>query len=351
VEALSGDYGETIPYSTLARVERGVIDPGIRRLHVLLRLYGVPLSLAGDMLDLELVGRLPRGRPEVLQERGLALWREGRTRDALKHFFAVRREVPDDPTEQRTRQRALLSFAVAAGSLGKRHLAREIVDGLLAEPPHPELTVPVFLEAAVCWYWLGGKQTSLAFLDRAEKLVGRNPQHRAWIAHHRATNLIDLGQLREAAASVKAARDAYRAARDAWGASKLRATEFKLELTRQDFGAALRVARSAKREAAAQGFARLATLRGIEEGQALFLLKRPQEALRPLAAALSVAEADNDALAQFYAHYWRWRVFDTLRERDRAGLERESARHFSRFMDDVTPEVLAVRTDSKGGRA
>jgi len=346
VEEQSGKLGEAIPYSTLARVERGLIDPGIRRLHLLLRLYGVPLSLAGDMLDLEIFGASPRGTPAELEERGLTLWKAGKTKDALRHLFTIRRRIPDSPDHELARQRALLAFAVAAGSLGKRLLAREIVDGLLAEPPHPDLTVPVFIEAAVCWHWLGGKQTALAFLERAEKLAGKNPRHRAWIAHLKASTLVDLGDLKSAATAIRVARGAYRTTKDHWGMAKLQAAEVKLAFAQGLPARACELARAAQRHAATRGFPRLAILRQIEEGQAHFLLKRFDDALTTLTAALGGAQIQADPLAQFYAHYWRWKLFYTTAEPARAALERQSAEYFAQFVDDLTPEVLAVKAET-----
>jgi transcriptional regulator with XRE-family HTH domain len=350
VERRSGEMGEVIPYSTLARMERGLIDPGIRRLHLLLRLYGVSLAVAGDLLDLELFGRVPRGDLADLEDRGVALWKQGKIKDAFRHLFAVRRREAKTAAEELVRQRALLAFAVAAGSLGRRMLAREIVDGLLAAPPHPDLAVAVFVEAAVCWHWLGGKQTALAFLERAERLAGSDLRERAWIAHLKTSVLVDLGDFAGAEAALETARRSYQRARDSWGTAKLFAAEVKLAFARGQPAMARAAAQAGEAYARRHRFARLQTLRKIEEGQALVLLGEPKEALPVLAAALSQAQEQEDPLAQFFAHYWRCQAFLTTKDLERARLERQSAEYFSRFVDDVTPEIAAIRGESKGGQ-
>src|SRR6185295_18502450 len=53
VAAMSAEVGNPIPHSTLARIERGKLDPGVLRLQQLLRLYNLPTQAAGDLLDLE----------------------------------------------------------------------------------------------------------------------------------------------------------------------------------------------------------------------------------------------------------------------------------------------------------
>jgi transcriptional regulator with XRE-family HTH domain len=78
VTALSAEAGNPSPHSTLARIERGKLDPGVRRLQQLLRLYHLPTQAAGDLLDLEsLAGPVPFERdPLELRDRALAAWRE-----------------------------------------------------------------------------------------------------------------------------------------------------------------------------------------------------------------------------------------------------------------------------------
>ena len=47
------ERGGRIPISTLVRIEQGKLDPGVRRLHALLRFYDVPPHLVADLVELE----------------------------------------------------------------------------------------------------------------------------------------------------------------------------------------------------------------------------------------------------------------------------------------------------------
>src|SRR5262249_36123337 len=88
VQKLSGELGNPIPHSTLARIESARLDPGVRRLQQLLRLYKVPTQTAGDLLDIEeLTGPSPLERePRKLRDRAVASWRVGNVADALACF-------------------------------------------------------------------------------------------------------------------------------------------------------------------------------------------------------------------------------------------------------------------------
>src|SRR5882762_3660882 len=85
VQELSGTTGNPIPHSTLARIEAGLFDPGVRRLRQLLDLYQLPMQAAGEVLDLEaLSGATPIERdPAKLRDRALDAWLHGRISEAL----------------------------------------------------------------------------------------------------------------------------------------------------------------------------------------------------------------------------------------------------------------------------
>ena len=68
VQKLTQEGGKPIPHSTLARIESGRLDPGVRRLQQLLRLYRLPAQAAGDLLDLEaMAGAVPFERDPILR--------------------------------------------------------------------------------------------------------------------------------------------------------------------------------------------------------------------------------------------------------------------------------------------
>src|SRR5688572_3287668 len=92
------EQGETIPSSTLIRIEQGKLDPGVLRLHRLLRLYKVPPLLVADLIELEdLAIEIPAGLDlETLYRDGADAWKRGDIPKGLAYLFAVRRHVPDD---------------------------------------------------------------------------------------------------------------------------------------------------------------------------------------------------------------------------------------------------------------
>src|SRR5258705_11960987 len=76
VERLTSAQGNLIPFSTLARIEQGRLDPGLKRLHALLKLYGLPIQAAGDLLDMEAVAGTVAATGDFasLQDRGTEAW-------------------------------------------------------------------------------------------------------------------------------------------------------------------------------------------------------------------------------------------------------------------------------------
>src|SRR5262245_32661425 len=114
VQKLTQESGKPIPHSTLARIESGRLDPGVRRLQDRLRLYRLPRQAAGDLLDLEaMAGAVPFERdPIKLRDQAIAAWHAGRVAEALACFFEFRERVgksKDVPAA--FRQEAFHSFA------------------------------------------------------------------------------------------------------------------------------------------------------------------------------------------------------------------------------------------------
>ena len=346
VQERSAQAGDPIPFATLAKVERGEVDPGVRRLHLLLKLYHLPLQLAGDLLDIEdMVGEVPvGGDPETLYGQGVRYWKRGDMRRGLACLSALRRGVPKSPRSRLLRQKSLLSFAVVAGSLGKYRVSRQIVDDLLLEPLDPTLLVPVLIQAAHCWHWLGSEQAALGFLARAEALVKPGAhQQRAWIMHGKASALIGLSHFKLAEAELTKAVKAYEKADDSYGRSRALASLVRLRFEQGDAVRALRAARRARRHTERHGFDRLQRLRRIEEGRALMLLGDTAISLSVLCAVLADSRAANDKVAQFYAHYYLWKTSGAAGDRNRADVELNSAIHCVRFIDEVTNETREIR--------
>ncbi len=164
VEDRSRGFGVPIPFTTLGKVERGVVDPGLLRLNSLCKIYGISLELAGDVMDLEGGGVTVDEREATeLMDDAADAWKQGDLRKAVSDLAALRLRT-DLPRVER--QRALLHFSILAGSLGRYKIAQSVVEDLLLEPPEPELLVRVLVQAAVCWH-RRGCATGRAFMSFA----------------------------------------------------------------------------------------------------------------------------------------------------------------------------------------
>jgi tetratricopeptide (TPR) repeat protein len=346
VQEQTGALGKAIPFTTLAKVEQGRVDPGVKRLHQLLRLYNVPIQMAAELLDLEQWpdDRVRALEPEVLHEEGLEHWKKGELKKALPYLYWARDGKSEEGKARLERQRALLSFAVAAGALGKYHLSRQIADELLLEPPHPTLVVPVLLQLGVCWLRLGSQDAALAFLERAERLVKpKELQHRAWVLHQKAATLAAAGSFDEAETILADALKTYRKAGDPQGEHRALGVRIKLLRDRGRHAEALKAAATARQQARAQGLDRLAVLRQLDEGRAHVDLGDPATGIPALREALAEAISLKDQSAEFRAHHALWKAYEGVGDRERAELELKAALYFVRYMDESTEEVAEVR--------
>ncbi len=346
VENRSRSLGRPIPFTTLAKVEQGKVDPGLRRLNVLLKLYDLSPRLALDVVDLEEFSTDTPANASLttLHEDALRAWRAGDLRTGFTLLAALRGRTSDPSTDRGTRQKALLSVAIAVGSLGRYRLSRHILEELLVEPPDKELLVPVLVQTAVCWHWLGSGETALGFLARAQANTGRDDhKQNAWIAHEWAGTLVSMACLDEGDEMLTRAIGEYEAADDAYGACQALGVRVRLRCERGDFAGALAAARLARRKAELGGFGRLALLRLLDEGNVLSRLGNRDEGLAVLHDGLARAIATQDQVAQFHAHRNLWKAFDLGKDAERANVELGAARYFVQFIDSATPEAKEIR--------
>lgn len=145
------ERGERFPESTLVRVELGKLDPGVRRLHLLLSLYQIPPHLVADLVELEEHAvEAPEGTDlDALLRKGVEFLKQGNTGQALAHIFAIKRQESDNPKSRALRQDATLAIASAARDLGKLHLARQLVEDVLCDSR-------TILSWSGLWFWRPG---------------------------------------------------------------------------------------------------------------------------------------------------------------------------------------------------
>lgn len=356
VEERSAAEGKLIPFSTLARIEQGKLDPGVRRLQQLLRVYHVPLQAAGDLLDLEeFAGELPKEKdPKKLYEMGANAWHTGDPRKGLAAFLAMQRLEGD--VDGYLRQQALHALSCSAAQLGKYEFAKHIVDGLLLEPPDDRLLIRVLVQAARCWQWLGGLEVALALLERARVHLSpaSPPYDKAFVFHLKASIHIDLKQYQEAEQALAVAEKAYRKSKDETGFSRALGTRVRIGFERGDAAKALLAAQAARLYAQRHGFERLRMLYSIEEAHAYLLLGNVTTCLSRLGQVLADAVGASDDLVRFYTHFYFWKAYETLGDEPRAEVEFETAARYLEGVDEVGTETREVRerlAKQRGSRA
>ena len=344
VAGLAAESGKPIPYSTLARIEQGILDPGVKRLQQLLRLYHVPLQAAGDLLDLEdMAGEAPSETdPAALYRIATDAWRRGAIGESLAAFIAFRARC--EGGSEALRQKATVAFAVTASSLGKHRLSKHLLDDLLSGEVEHDLLVPALLQAAIAWHWLGGLEAALAFLGRAEfHLAPDAHQQRGWVFHERAGILLVRRELTAASASIDRALAAFRRAKDEPGYGRALGTRVGICFAKGDAALALRTAQAARFHALRHDLQRIATHRKIDEARAHALLGDHGRSIRTLEKALAESIERDDRVARFYVHYYLWDILSRSGDAERARLEFESAAYHVGFTDTVTPESQRVR--------
>ena len=360
VGAEAARLGEEIPYATLAKIERGEADPGVRRLHLLLKIYSVPAQYAADLVDLEqLAGERPKTTDlRALGRQGTEHWRAGDVRRALACFMAVREAKPKSPEDELTQQKALLAFASVADTLGKHALAQRIVEDLLRTKPDPSLLAMILLRGAISWGHQGVTELALAYLDRAEAHVARgDAATQAQILHTRASMCLEAGELDEAEDAIARARLCYRKAKDGYGEHLLASLRIDLLRRRGDWEQALKAAQEERRSAERDGHARLVVLRSLDVAGALLELRQPAEAIQTLNDALAAAVGMGDDLARFLAHHARWKAYEQLGDRIRAEAELGAAQSYVKFVegnlaqaDEVRRTLMSARRRRRAGR-
>ena len=346
VSAQCQSRGEPIPLSTLAKIEQGKVDPGIRRLHMLLQLYQIPIDLVGDMVELEEQAADPPETEdlEALFRDGVEHWRRGDLANGLAHLMAIRQLVPDDDASRELRQEATLAFCVMARNLGKYGLAKQLVDRLLCEPPAPRFMLQALVVASGLWRGSGSLEVALALIDRAQKHIDpADPLGAAYVYHQQAKLYLQSGQPELAEQRLDEVLAIYRERQDTH--NELRALALRAEVLRSRgaVAEALTCAEQVIEIAEEHGRAHLAVTGYVERGRLEIQLGRIDAGLASLREGLSGAVRLDDKSAQFLAHYELWKAYEQIDDPERARFEKQAAMYFVRSVDETSPEVLEVR--------
>ena len=351
VEELSAESGDLIPHSTLARIELGQFDPGVRRLGQLLDLYQLPIQAAGDVLGLEaLAGATPIERdPAKLRDRALEAWRQGKIPEALACFLSFRRRVPNDEAHRAMRHESILAFAIASASLGKVHLSKHMLDELLMEKPEPAVLVKILIQQSVVWRSLGSPVAALAFIDSAAKYVRSDaPKQRGWIEHQRARVLMEQREFAAAGKSLSLAVQFHRRAKAPHDEALAMLAITGLEFEKGDAKAALVASRQAERFAAKHKFNRVRLSASVDHARALAAVGSLDAGRTLLRRVLADSKVDEDNRLCFYAHFYLWQNERDSGNAGRAAMELREAAYYLKHVEQNTSEASALRQELAG---
>jgi tetratricopeptide (TPR) repeat protein len=355
VEARTAALGDRVPIPTLVRIEQGQQEPGVRRMYTLLRIYGVPLSVLPDLLELDDLASGPpptETDPKTLLRLAKEHWERGEITEGLTHVFALRMlSTAGHPAERVERQRALLAVAVAASSLGRLDLAHQIVSDVLREPPEPELRTRALIQAAINWLDLGSADMALAVLHRAESMLAPTAAgDRALILHVRANVSLGAGDFDAADQVADLALAAYGDAQPSLAAGVL-GIRIKILLGRGRARDATEVAQAALTAARRRNQRLVVAERLIDLGWCALELGKPQDALAALEEGLATALLVKKRGTECRAHFWLWKTCLALKDEARARLERDAALLYAKHLGRLTHEGKELVAISQRGGA
>ncbi len=341
------ETGEPLPVSTLVRIEQGKLDPGIRRLHLLLGLYDLPAHLVSDLVELEqLAVEEPEGKSlEALLKDGVSHWRRGELGEGLAHLLAIRIQKPTDKKSLLMKQKACLAFATAARDVGKLKLAKQLLDDLLLEPVDQSLMATVLIQSSVVWNSLGSAEMGLATVRQAACHIDKGDfETRAQVRHQEAKLLLMQGQPAVALEAVDEALKLYRKVQNVQGEARVLIVKIDAQAALGDLDAAMRTARKVIRMGEEHELGPVGTSARMEYGRLLAMSGSYEDGIEELREALAEAVRLECKLIQFHTHYHLWKAYEANGDQDRAKFEFQSARYFLEFIDSTTEQARDMRS-------
>ena len=319
--------GTPLHIPTLWRIEKGRLDPGVRRLNVLLDIYGIAPDLASELASLDsIVEDLPTGDLFALHQEAKRAWEHGDVSRTLACAFGVLLQVARSPEERLERQKALLFSAIAARGSGRLRLAKHIVDGLLCDSPDPSLLCDILTLAAGVWRANGSIEVGVALIRQAKTHVDENDRsRRARVLHQEAKLLLEAGQVDDAAKALNEAIDDYRAVGETLNEARALILRIAVFEKSEKLNDAIASAREALEFSKRNGHAVVTTHAYLELGRVLAAAGRPKDALVELHRALASAQLLKDRNAEFHAHENLAVALEALGEKAQAEDERRLA--------------------------
>lgn len=340
------ETGEPLPVSTLVRIEQGKLDPGVRRLHLLLVLYEIPAHLISDLVELEQMAvEEPEGKSlDQLLKDGVAHWRNGELGEGLAHLLAIRIQKPTDKKSRLMKQKACIAFAAAALGVGKLKLAKQLLDDLLLEPADPSLMATALIQASVVWNSLGSTEMGLATVRQAAGHIEKGDyETRGQVRHQEAKLLLKQGFAAAALEAVDDALKLYRKAANIQGEARVLIVKIDAQAMLGDQDAAMRTARKVIRLGEEHNLGQVEASARMEYGRLMVESGSVEDGIAELREALSQAVRQECKLTQFHTHYHLWKAYEEDGDQERARFEFQSAKYFLEFIDSTTAQALEMR--------
>lgn len=343
VGAHTAERGDRLPESTLARIEQGRLEPGVRRLQMLADLYDIPPGEIDQRVSLDTLGVAPPRLkdPARLYERALELHARGEWTDALNHLLAVR-QLAEERGDDLLRQKASLTSATVARNLGRFRLSKQMIDELLCEPPDPSLEVKCLVLASSLWRHFGSLAMADASLQYARGLLRPGqPELFAQVLHQHAIVAFERGMYQPAQDSIDDAVRHYRQIDDWFGEARARMVQARALRGAGRADRALRVARQALKTTIEHGHPPLEALFHVVIGGILVDRGQDEAAINELRLGLGTAVAAGDPQTRFQAHYELWKLHAARDESEQAESHLAAAAELARDIR-VTAEVREV---------
>lgn len=347
------DLGELLPFATLARIERGEVEPRISKLSALLKIYQVPAAVVAEYLDLDERARaaeqaaLPDDIDSLVDTVKEALKRGDYDRGSLvaQRVFAL---DPDDE-ELLAYHQGLRSIAIGFWVAGLDRVAQDALDRMLSDEgrlSRDNLLGALIIQGNI-WRERAAFQTALAFYERVLALLTADDNETlvATVHHNIAVIQYRQGNAASATRSLDVAFPIYERKKDYWNLATAWILRAKIARLNGDGEAAVRHAKMAlgisENHPEAEGHL---PERHCDLGRELRLSHAPPgEILHHLEAALSMAIEKKLKYERFHAHYQLYLFYEEQGEGARAALELENAKHFVMGLDEKSPETEHIR--------
>ncbi|ANM29022.1 hypothetical protein ABI59_04575 [Acidobacteria bacterium Mor1] len=338
--------GEPFPASTLARVEQGKLDPGVRRLQSLLSLYDVSPALVSQLVEVErLCGKLPEGQSiEQLREEGLRVFQAGDYGQGVAYALAAIMQYDPASDDRDAYHGAMLDFAIHSMSMGYRDLGRFVMEQVARDDPDAERHPNMMILAANLWLCDGASFFSAALAREAVRLATEREDRKleARARHQLAQSLTHMGDYDGTMAELDRAIELYGDSND--GQNRQKALGARAEclnlLGRSD--EALELCTRMMDECRESSSPLLGHFRNLY-AELMIGLGRPADAIKELREALGNAVLLGHRSTEFYVHYWLWKAYEADGDTERAEMERKNAIFYVRYARGWAKSVQEVR--------